>query len=370
MIYRTSELPQHVCAPQVWTIKASFNIVFLSLPPIHSPIQQPPTMVKTIDHTFHPFIMDEIIKYSSMYALFKLRLTSTSFLARVDNVLASHVFLGGTTSDIDTNPTRYLPKKLRFTPGSTTWSLDASPSTIRILDIDDELLSNADLGRFLRRFTGITTLRRYRREAFITEWTPPPRRRRAVKGNLRLLPPSTDTVVDFIPFSVLLPNPPIHLVGSSRHIVFLRVEDRSSGDMVPLRFTFNGDLDHVVFVLWPSYKTGTVEPREDTLDAIVITLTRLLRTTARRVTVVGLERVIDIDDSSMSESDEVTTLGKEAFGIKAQLRHLRQELGSDVVLKFLKLEEWRDEQQEEEKTLLGVWPDEYDNGVSCHERRP
>lgn len=316
-------------------IKASTpSFAFLTL---HS---SPPLTMTTIDHTAHPFIMDEIIKYASMEALFKLRITSRTFRTRIDTMVGKHAVLG---PDYVGGTRLYLPPRYRFSPGRSTWELTTIPSAVHVLDVDDELLRSPIIDDTLRPFTGVTTLRRFGHQHEAEDATP-------------ALPGSTATVVNFL----LLVEPknavcPLYITldPQARHVIHVRVDDPLGG----LFGVYRRESDNVVVVLWPSFLGDYAETGSTEKGKLYAALFAILHSGPRRLTVVGLQRLFT---SSLAPPSPDSVCGH----VIAAIESFRERLATPMHLRFLSHEEWWDELPDGEKDVVGVWPAEWEANVS------
>ncbi|WOO81801.1 uncharacterized protein LOC62_04G005322 [Vanrija pseudolonga] len=209
----------------------------------------------TLDHTAYPFIMEQVLMYASVQALFKLRLTSKSFRARVDNILATHVFLDGGIVDNEVKTAMLLPKAYRFYPGPSTWALTAPHSSVLVVDAVRKNLGNQSLADTFNTFAAVNTLRRF--------WPLEEGEYDAIDAYPKAHPSSNKTLVDFIPVTQASPHRFIALPTAPRQIIHLHV----GRGAVNTSF-HNIDrpaLTDIVLILWSPAPTGE-EPENVALD--------------------------------------------------------------------------------------------------------
>lgn len=294
----------------------------------------------TIDHTSYPTIMDKIIAHASMQALFKLRLTSTAFRARVDAEVGKHALLssdsmlGVKNGGKDRNVLRpYLLKKHRFSPGPKSWALSAArPTTPRVVDIHDALLDMPDPRPMLQGFPSISTVRRLWLDA-------------APQPQMISLPSGKGTVVDFITLPLPPPKEDIPLSSGNRHIIHLRVGDVPSSSSLRIL----GRTDIVTVVLWRHSATVGKGLATPTKQLLLDIMRGILSRSPLHFTVVGVEGL------ETNQQDVLINI----------LKHIGDTVpDSDTNMKTLTLNEWWAELEEGEKNVIGMWPSEYDDKVS------
>ncbi|WOO81803.1 uncharacterized protein LOC62_04G005324 [Vanrija pseudolonga] len=290
----------------------------------------------TIDHTAYPTIMDKIIAHASMQALFKLRLTSTSFRARVDAQVGTHALLstdrmlGVKNEGSDRNKLRtYLLKKHRFSPGPTSWALNTPPSTARVVDIHDALLDMPDPSPVLRGFPSVSTVRRL--------WLGDPS-----PQMMDLVSPHS-TVVDFITLPLSQTFEGIYLSTGNRHIIHLRVGDTT----ITSHLKVLGSTDSVTIVLWRHSATVGKELSMSTKLRLLDILLTILSQSPLHFTVAGLQHVVETDD-----------YGHIVDNVK-RIHSMNPD--SDTEMKILTINEWWEELEAGEKEVIGMWPSEYDD---------
>lgn len=330
-----------------------------------------------LDHTAYPFLMDEVIKYASVQALSKLRLTSKAFRARADRVLGSHVVLEATGGEEEMKTAMHLPRTRRFTPGPSTWEMTVPQSSVRVLDVDRRLLRDAKLAPAFNAFTNVTTVRRF--------W--------GADGNENgpsLHPTSAHTIVDFVPTTQ---RRNISLSPAHRHTIHLGPIDPTATRTL-FHKSNNAPLKDIVLVLWPLPINQTGEVAHPTkcsfrrsaedwakemtsarlaemchkLSVVLSAVTTILFAAPRQCTVVWFEH---LDTSPHSSEASVASPMRDTHyeSLVRMSKKLPGNLPKPVALRVLKGDEWLAELEAAgEKDLIGVWPAEYYDSVSGSRR--
>ncbi|WOO81800.1 uncharacterized protein LOC62_04G005321 [Vanrija pseudolonga] len=291
----------------------------------------------TIDHTAYPAIMDDIIAYAPMQALFKLRLTSKAFRARVDALVGRHVLLGPLTV---TGTTLLLPKIYRFNPGPSSWAVPANPSVVRVLDVDFGTLDDPALSIVLSQFTGVTTVRRFSLPYTENE-------------ELFELPPSARTVVDYLPLSI---NTYVPVSSGRRHILHVGLCPTVGPNGPATDAAVDDNVEDVVVVLSMDMMPPGLAVPEITFQCLCDTLYGPLISFTQQVTVVGLELLAP---AAQTDPAPHPSMQRTYRLIKRFLDGWCEFFRPGAInLRYLTTEEWWAELDEGETSLVGVWPSE------------
>ncbi|WOO81802.1 uncharacterized protein LOC62_04G005323 [Vanrija pseudolonga] len=285
-------------------------------------------MAVLIDHTAYPGVINLIISHAPTTALFKLHLASTAFRTRIDAALAEHAVVAA-------DGKLHLPHSDRFSPGPSIWILHAGPAAVRTLDMD----CTPPLADSFRPFTSVTTVRRLSQRH---------------NGHVAALPPSTPTLVDFIDVLPPLSRLDIHLSPADRHIIHLRVWDLHTDTSLGVKIHPVPNLGHIVVVL--SSSTNLRIDRE-AMSMVSSVLMDILQHRPPRMSVVGMERVALLVPLPNPTGNAIVDRSWKLLGPFLYL------VSGNVDLRNLEFESWWDGLGEDERRLVGPWPDEWSDSV-------